>query len=238
MIVTIMQPAYLPWLGFFDRTVLSDVLVLLDHIQMEKNTKTSFVNRNKVRTPQGGFWLTVPILSKGKCGNMYINQMEIAQDKWNVKHWKTIQNIYSKAPFFKDHRDFFEFFYAQNYTMLHEMLDVQLNYLINQLDIKTKIVKSSELNVPGEKEELILNLCKSLNATDYISGPLGRNYLNTEKFAEENINVIYHDYKHPQYKQMLPGFEPYMSVIDLLFNHGKDSLPILTTDLKLYTANV
>jgi len=226
MTVSINQPAYLPWLGYFDRIYKSDIYVVLDSVQFEKNSVT---NRNKIRTKDGWAWLTVPLHTKGKFGDLSINKIEIFnQTNWQKKHWEQIKQNYSKAPYFKDHRSFFESLYSKQWETLQQINTHILDYLINELGIKTKIMYASLLNIEGTKAELVLNICKHLNATSYLSGPFGRDYLDEKIFGQSNIKIQYHDYNHPQYQQNFPNFEPYMSTIDLLFNYGKKSIDILS----------
>jgi hypothetical protein len=228
MIVTIMQPAYLPWLGYFHRIMCADLHVILDHVQIDKNSKTKFANRNKVRTRDNWSWLTVPIKTKGKFGELELNQIEIdIESNWAEKHWNTLRASYGKAPFFKEHAAFFEQLYAQKFGSLSELNTEATNYFLKTFGINTASVYSSALDVRSQKDDLILDICVALKATKYISGPFGRDYLNTRKFAEAGIEVVYHDYIHPEYQQAFPGFEPYMSTIDLLFNCGSNSVNII-----------
>lgn len=231
MIVSINQPAYLPWLGYFHRIAISNFHIILDHVQFEKN---SFTNRNKVRTKEGWCWLTVPLKTKGRFGNLYINQLEIANDsRFQEKHWATIRFNYAKAPHFAQHAPFFERVYGQRWDNLIVLMRELTNYLLDAFGIKTPLLFSSEMKVEGKKDELILNLCRAVEAKIYISGPLGRNYLREDLFQEAGIKVVYHNYNHPTYPQVYPGFEPYMSAIDLLFNCGPNSLEVLTKDQEL-----
>jgi hypothetical protein len=228
MIVSIMQPAYLPWLGYFHRIEMSDIHIVLDHVQIDRNSKTNFVNRNKVRTKQGWCWLTVPIKTKGKFGQLEINKLEVSDDKdWMDKHWATLMRNYSKALYFEEHKEFFEDCYSSPKSLVVHMNKGITNYLLRQLDIKTEMIRSSEMNPTKRKDDLILELCRKAGATIYVSGPFGRDYLQEEKFRENGIKIIYHEYIHPTYPQTYPGFEPYMSVIDLMFNCGPESLSIL-----------
>jgi len=230
MILSISQPAYLPWLGYFDRISKSDFHIVLDHVCMDKNSKTKFTNRNKVRTAQGWSWLTVPIKSAARSEDIPINRLEISSDaSWTSKHWKTLQANYSKASFFNDYSDFFEYFYKNCEHSLNSLISESTNHLLTSLDIKTECVSSSEFFPQAKKSELILELCKKTGATCYLSGPFGRDYLNAQEFEDAGIELRFHDYSHPQYKQVYEGFEPYMSIIDLLFNHGSKSLEILST---------
>jgi hypothetical protein len=225
MIVSIHQPPYLPWLGYFHRIAISDVHVVLDHVQFEKN---SFINRNKVRTADGWCWLTVPVKTAGKFGNLPIHGVEIANGRpWATSHWGTLRLNYSKATYFSQHSTFFRTLYSRAWTKLAELTAEVNRYLLDAFGITTKIFFSSQLNVSGRKDELILNLCRELGATTYLSGPLGRNYLREELFHRHNIAVQYDDYQPPAYRQAYPGFEPNLAAIDLLFNAGPASSEIL-----------
>jgi len=225
MIVSINQPAYLPWLGYFHRIAVSDAHVVLDHAQFEKN---SFTNRNKIRTAAGWCWLTVPIKTAGKFGDLPINQVGIANEKaWAVKHWQTLRFNYSKAPFFAQHSGFFDGIYARRWDRLADLAGEITRYLLSAFGIRTKLYFSSQMNVSGKKDELVLNLCREIGATEYLSGPLGRNYLREGLFTQHKIAVRYDDYRHPTYPQVYPQFEPYMAAVDLLFNAGPASREIL-----------
>lgn len=229
MIVSINQPAYLPWLGYFHRIAVSDHHVVLDHVQFEKN---SFTNRNKVRTASGWNWLTVPVKTKGSFGDLGISQLEINnQTNWARKHWATMQQNYAKAPFFKKHADFFESVYQQEWSKLNDLCRTLTDYLLMAFDIKTPLSYSSALNPVGAKDDLVLNLCQEYEATTYLSGSLGRQYLDGGKFKQAGIEIVYQDYHHPSYPQVYDdAFEPYMGAIDLLFNCGPESLRVLLED--------
>ncbi|MBV9573584.1 MAG: WbqC family protein [Acidobacteriales bacterium] len=230
MIVSINQPAYLPWLGYFHRIAASDAHVVLDHVQFEKN---SFINRNKIRTPEGWRWLTVPVKTAGKFGDLPINQTEIANDKpWSDGHWQNLRLHYSRAPFFAQHAGFFENIYSRQWEKLADVTREITAYLLNAFEIRTKLYYSSQMNFSGKKDELVLSLCRELNATTYLSGPLGRNYLRQEIFHDAKIAVRFDDYAHPQYAQAYPGFEPNLAAIDLLFNAGPESLTIVSGSQK------
>jgi len=231
MIVSINQPAYIPWLGYFDRICRSDVHIVLDHVQFEKN---SMVNRNKLKTAQGVSLITVPLKTKGKFNELAINTVEINNSQnWRKKHWHTIKFSYAKSLYFAEYKNVFAEIYATDWLHLNDLLKITTKILFELLGIKTKIIYSSEIKSEGKKGELVLNLCKEAGATEYISGPFGRDYLNKQSFAKEAIGIKFHDYQHPEYKQLYSGFEPYMSVIDLIFNHGPRSLEILTSNQSL-----
>jgi len=228
MIVSINQPAYLPYPGYFHRIEVSDIHIVLDHVQFEKNSLT---NRNKIRNKDGWSWLTVPLKTKGKFGNLPINEVEISNTgNWKKKHWNSIKSNYSKAIFFCDHADFFEKIFERDWTKLIDLIKETTDYSLDVFNSKTTIMYSSQMRVKGKKDELVLNLCKEVGADIYLSGIMGKDYLDEEKFIESGIKVYYQNYNFPEYNQVFPGFEPYMSVIDLLFNHGPDSKKIFLKD--------
>lgn len=225
MIVSINQPAYLPWLGYFHRIAVSDVHIVLDHVQFEKN---SFTNRNKIRTREAWCWLTVPVSTAGKFGHLPIREVGIANEKeWAQKHWRTLRLNYAGAPFFDQHALFFEKIYGRRWEKLAELTTEITHYLLEAFGISTKLCFSSQMKVLGKKDELVLNLCREFGAKVYLSGPLGRNYLREDLFKGQGIAVRYDDYQHPTYQQVHGGFEPYMAAIDLLFNAGPASLEMI-----------
>jgi hypothetical protein len=228
MIVSIMQPAYLPWLGYFDRIARSDLHIVLDHVNLDANSKTKFANRNKVRTPQGWGWLTVPLQSKGRHGELFLNQVEVAADTpWRQKHLGALAANYARAPHFAAHREFLAEVYGREWKRLVDLTTATTDYLHRAFGLNCPTRRSSEMGVAGEKDTLILNLCREVGATIYLSGPFGRDYLDAAAFAAAGIELRFHDYPHPEYRQSFPGFEPFMSAVDLLFNHGPASLEIL-----------
>jgi hypothetical protein len=225
-----MQPAYLPWLGYFHRIWLSDIHIVLDHVKIDRNSKTKFANRNKVRTKNGWCWLTVPLKTKSKSDQLEINKLQISNESnWQHKHWQTITHNYVKSKYFEQHRYFFEKIYSSPQNYLIDLIKEITDYLLKQLELKTEILYSSNMDSVGEKDELILNLCKKVGAKKYISGIFGQDYLDKDKFLASNINVEFHNFKHPVYPQQCSRFEPSMSIIDLLFNCGPGSTNIIKT---------
>lgn len=224
MILTAHQPSYLPWLGLFHKIALSDVYIFLDNTQFEKN---SFTNRNKIKTANGPIWLTVPVLAKDHF-NKTTKELEIDNSKdWRASHWKSIYLNYKKAPFFNKYADFFEDVYKKEWQFLSDLNEYMLKWFLNELGIKVKYHKGSELNLKGHKFDLVSDMCKKLGADLYIFGILGRDYAEKERFIKQGIKIYFQDYKHPAYPQSWGGFLPYMSVIDLLFNRGPKSLEVL-----------
>jgi hypothetical protein len=225
MMISIMQPAYLPWLGYFHRVAISDVHVVLDHVQMGDR---SFTNRNRIRTAKGWSWLTVPVETGGQRRALPICELAICGSRdWANKHWKTLTHNYARAPFFHEHQSFFADLYGREWKNLAELLRESTDYLLGAFGIKTPLRFSSQMHTQRKKNELIVELCRRVQARVYISGPLGRDYLQEQDFAAAGIELRYHDYQHPEYRQLHPGFEPFMSAVDLLFNHGPASREIL-----------
>jgi len=235
MIVSIHQPAYLPWLGYFHRIAASDHHIVLDHVQFEKN---SFINRNKVRTTQGWCWLTVPVKTKGRCGHLCIRDIEIDErTHWRSKHWRTIEQSYARASWYETYADELAAIYARNWGSLGELCRHLTGHFLEWLGIGTPISFSSDWAPESTKDELVLELCKKVGATVYYSGALGRNYLDEGRFAREGIRVDYQNYQHPAYPQCQPGlFQSHMGAVDLLMNCGPESLGVLLRDQEAVAA--
>jgi len=225
MIVSIHQPQYLPWLGYFDKIDRSDIFVFLDDVQFKKN---EWQNRNKIKTAKGWQWITVPVIHKFP---QEIRQVEINNNiDWERQHLNSLTINYNKAPYFGDYIDFFETAYGKEWNYLLDLNIYIIENLVKMLGIKTKLVMSSKLRLPGKATEHLVNICKDLKADTYLSGEGACAYLETEKFRKQGIEVIFQDFKHPHYNQLYcqeKGFIENLSIIDLLFNLGKDSISIL-----------
>lgn len=224
MILTIHQPAYLPWLGLIHKIAISDTYVYLDIVQFEKNGNT---NRNKIKMSNGPSWLTVPVFLGGHTKNT-IKDIEIDNTQnWQNKHWNSLYTNYNKAPFFYKYSDFLENTYKQKWRYIAELDEYMLKWILQELNITTAFYKASDLNFEGHKSDLIFDICEKTNADVYISGMFGKDYLDKEKFTKKNIKIYFQDYKHPVYPQLYRDFLPYMSLLDLMFNCGDDSLNML-----------
>lgn len=217
MIVSIHQPAYLPWLGYFDKIMKSDVFVYLDTVQFQKN---SFQNRNKIRTSNSTVWLTVPVITKNILYTTPLHKLPIDnKQNWRKKHLNTIRMNYSKAPYSDRVFPFLEECYSREWVSLSDICFYMLTHFLEQLEIKNKVIKASDLRpFESQKSALLLDICKEFNATTYLSGSVGRNYLDTEIFSKNNVDIVFQDYQHPVYYQVYKGFEPNMPIIDLIMN--------------------
>ena len=224
MILTAHQPVYLPWLGLFHKIALADAFCYFDNVQYQIK---DFNGRNKIKTAQGPIWLTVPVKAKGY-RDKKIQEIEIDNSQnWQEKHFKSIYLSYKKAPFFGNYADFFEDVYKKDWEYLTDLNECMLKWFLEELDIKVEYSKASEQNFEGYKSDLVLNMCKKFKADLYIFGSLGKDYANEENFLKQGVKIYFQDYKHPVYPQLHGKFEPYMSIIDLLFNCGPESKNVL-----------
>lgn len=225
MIITAHQPAYLPWLGLIHKIAISDAYVYLDSVQFEKN---SFTNRNKIKTASGPIWLTVPVFLKDHTAKV-IKDITIDNSKdWRTSHFKSIYFNYKKAPYFKKYAGFFEDTYKKEWNSLADLCDYMLRWFLKELGVKVDYHKASELNFHKHKSDLILEMCKKLEADLYVFGALGKDYAKEEYFTKDDVKIYFQDYNHPKYSQLWgDDFLPYMGIIDLLFNCGDKSLEIL-----------
>jgi hypothetical protein len=225
--IAIAQPTYLPWLGYFDLVDQVDKFVLLDTVQFEKQ---SWQQRNRIKTPTGLQWLTVPVVFRGRLGQSIVD-VEIREAEFWRDHLRAIELNYRRSPFFD------RYFPALNELLRTaspgpRLADVTISlfrWLLETLGVTTPILRSSELAVSGKRTQLLAEICGLLGATTYIS-PLGSAvYLLNELpiLTDRGIDVVFQHYEHPQYRQMFPPFEAQASVLDLLFNEGENSLSII-----------
>lgn len=219
--VAIVQSNYIPWKGYFDLINSVDEFILFDDMQY---TRRDWRNRNKIKTAKGLIWLTIPVQVKGKYYQK-IKDTEISDVEWGRQHWKTITFNYNRARYFQDYKHIFEPLYLN----CQEKYLSRINYLFivnicKILGINTKISWSMDYNIVEGKTERLISLCKQAQATEYISGPAAKNYINEDLFKQENIKLSYIDYSnYPEYHQLYPPFEHGVSVIDLIFNEGENA---------------
>lgn len=218
MIVSAHQPNYLPYLGFFDKMIQSDVFVIQDSFQFERH---DFQNRNRIKTNNGVQWLTVPVEHCGR--DTCMNEVSIAKlpgQLWAKKHWNALKYNYMKAPHWEEYSEVFEQAYQQNWTKLIDLNMHLIKILMKLLKIETPLVMSSSLRASGQKTERLLAQCKEIGASIYLSGIGGRSYLDVQHMEEEGMKVIFQDFQHPVYPQLQGEFVPNLSVVDYLFCTG------------------
>lgn len=215
--VAIIQSNYIPWKGYFDIINNADVFVFFDDVQM---TKRDWRSRNKIKTAKGTEWLTVPFYG-GR--NQLISNVTIVQDDWQKKHLRTLQHNYQKSPFFQDCYALLAWLYKQPHKNLSEFNQATTIKICEILGIQCEFVHSADLQSSGKKDDRLIDICKKLKATAYISGPMAKNYIVEDKFMEAGIELIYTNYIYPEYPQLYPPFDHYVTILDLLFNCGPDA---------------
>jgi len=221
-----MQPTYLPWIGYFSLIDQSDVFVFLDNVEFSKQ---SWQQRNRIKTANGAQWLTVPVMHKDS--NMYLNNVRIKNNSNYVKkHIKSIKQNYQKTPYFDKYFDDLSKIISNANNFLIELNIELIKWICSCLKINTKFIRSSSIrfNEQDEKVEKLVEICKKVNADQYLSPEGSKEYIDENNiFEKNNIMLVYHFYKHPRYKQLYGEFIPYMSCIDLLFNEGEESLKLI-----------
>jgi len=225
MIVSIHQPQYLPYIGYIYKILKSDVFVFLDDAQYKKN---EWQNRNRIKGPNGLIWLTVPV--SFNFGNK-INEAKIVQDNWSKKHLNSIKSAYSKSKYFKDFFPLIESFLSKDYENLSVLNIACVKMILEYLGVKKEIVISSTLGVNKTRTERLIEIVKKLNGDIYLSGDGGHGYLDEELFEKNNIKLFYLNYKTISYAQLWGDFVENLSVIDIIFNEGRENtLRILNYD--------
>lgn len=221
------QANYIPWLGYFYKMEMSDVFVYLDVVQYPRGK--NFSARNKIKTPAGSQFLTIPVsMPKGQDRKVLYTEVRFADPVWKNKHKKSLTFNYRHAPYFAE---IFEL-YTQQIDQSDNLLELNINLLeaiSEYMDIHCKRVRLSQiLSRFGKKTDLIIDICKKLDADAYLSGTGGGTEYNDEKKLNENgIELRYSRFTHPVYQQQYGEFEASLSIIDLLFNHGPESKKIL-----------
>jgi hypothetical protein len=223
LIVAVHQPQYLPWLGYFDKMRIADVFCYLDNVQYKKN---EWQNRNRIKTAHSRQWLTVPV--RYRFGQK-INEVEINNNqKWHKKHLQAIITNYSKAPYFKDYITQFEDCFSRNWELLSDLNVFLIELLRELLDLHHKpTVLASSLTLRDEPTDRLIDICKAMGADAYLSGQDGGKYMNLDRFKENGISLVIQEFEHPVYPQLFNQFESHMSVVDLLFNCGPESMEII-----------
>ena len=219
--VAILQSNYIPWKGYFDLINLVDEFILYDDMQY---TRRDWRNRNVIKTRTGLQWLTIPVAVKGKYFQK-IKDTTISNPSWGREHWSTIVHNYSKAKYFSAYKDLFEKLYLDSLEPFLSQINYQfLKAICEALGIDTEISWSMDYNSVSGKTERLVDLCKQAGATEYISGPAAKDYLDEGLFGAEGITVRYMDYaSYPEYTQLSTPFEHHVSIIDLIFNEGPDA---------------
>lgn len=222
MIVSVHQPQYLPWLGYFEKIDQADVFVLLDTVQYKKN---EWQNRNKIKTAAGWQWITVPVTYRFP---QLIRDVCIENNGWQRRHKQALLTNYRKAPYWKNMEESFEELFTEEWDSLAKLNIYTVRKLAEILGIATPLYVASELgDFPDDPDERLISLVRYFGGDTYLAGSGGRNYMQMDAYTHSGIEVIFQKYVHPVYTQLFGEFEPFMSTIDVLFNCGRESLRIL-----------
>jgi hypothetical protein len=223
--VAIMQPTYLPWIGYFSLIDQVDIFVFLDKVQFDKR---SWQQRNRIKTAQGELFLSVPVQTKGKPFQKICDVLLDKTQHYPSKHLKAIENSYSKARYYAEYWSEMVEVFNRDYKYLSDLNIALIQWFVEKLGIEVTFVKSRNLKSEGTKVELLVRICHEVGAGQYVS-PLGsKGYIDKNNiFRQEKIDLSYQNYTHPEYTQLHKQFVPYMSMVDLLMNEGRKSLEIM-----------
>jgi len=219
----ILQPSYIPWRGHFDQINKADLFIFYDDVQYDKH---GWRNRNRIKTRQGGLWLTIPVHSKGVVvEDIPINQIEIAWEQpWSDRHWRAIQQNYSKAPYFKMYAPWLEEVFQRRPARLADFTIPLMIEIAQKLGIcQTRFLRSSELQSSGSKTDRLISILTQVGVDHYISGPSASNYIENEKFQAAGIRLEYMEYHYPEYSQLYPPYDPFVTTLDLMFMTGPEA---------------
>lgn len=223
--LVVLQPGYLPWLGYFDLLKKADVFVHYDDVQFDKH---GWRNRNRVKGPKGAVWLTVPVLHSGRSGQSILEVEIDDRQNWRRRHLSTVGQLYARAPFvdvmLPRLRDILE----RPWPRLVDLDLAIIDWLAAVLGITAPRYRASELGIGGDRNARLLNLCRHFGATRYLSGNAARDYLDVALFTAAGVDVSWHDYAHPNYSQLHGTFVPYLSVLDLILNMGNEARGVLS----------
>ncbi|MFN7405986.1 MAG: WbqC family protein [Cyclobacteriaceae bacterium] len=226
--VAIVQSNYIPWKGYFDLINLADAFVFLDRVQY---TRRDWRNRNRIKTSQGLQWLTIPVDVKGRF-EIPISEVRVADNQWASHHLKTLQHAYSKAAAYREVVDEVSAWYDIQLTELSKVNQAFVRNIMNYIEIQTPIYQDHDFPPDADKSGRLLSICEQLNASCYLSGPAAQSYLDVDSFRRSGISVRWMDYTgYRPYPQLYGEFVHEVSILDLIFNTGKESIHYLKTKI-------
>ncbi|MCP4448981.1 MAG: WbqC family protein [Myxococcales bacterium] len=236
MKIAVMQPTYLPWIGYFDLIDRVDAFVLLDDVEFSRQ---SWQQRNRIKGAQGLQWLTVPVRCSGR-SKQTLSSVEVADTRFARKHLKSIEQHYRKSACYATYADEIEKILcdSNSHRMLSTLNSSIIYWLASSLGIPTKILRSSELQLSGTRGARVADICSVLGATSYVSPMGAAQYLSEDigAFQEHGVDVVFHDYEHPSYTQLYGDFVPFAAAVDLLFNEGTESKEILRSGFRSFAS--
>ena len=218
--VVVLQPGYLPWLGFFDQLRRADVFVYYDDVQYDKH---GWRNRNRIKTQTGPTWLTVPVRHSGQGFQRTLDVEIDSRTPWQRKHVASIRQAYARAPFCDRYLPALEEVLERKWERLVDLDIACVDVLAQWLGLQPRIERSSTLGIEGERSERLLNICQHFGASTYVSGDSAQGYLDVALFERHGITVEWQRFVHPIHPQLHGEFVPFLSALDLLFNCGEEA---------------
>jgi hypothetical protein len=218
--VAVIQSNYIPWKGYFD--IIHDVELFIFHDDLQY-TKNDWRNRNKIKTPAGADWLTIPV---GTSEHRLICEVEIKDAAWQKKHWSLLRTHYARAPHFARYTELLSDIYLGRQWRNLSELNQHLIKTISRdlLGITTEFQDSRDLRPEGTKQDRLLDLLAKAGADYYLSGPAAKDYIEADRFAAAGIELAWKSYAgYPEYPQLFPPFEHAVSILDLLLNVGPEA---------------
>lgn len=215
--VAVLQSDYIPWKGYFDIIHDVDLFIFYDDVQFTKN---DWRNRNRIKTPSGSRWLSIPVGSKI---HRFIYEADIKDPIWGKRHWDIIFQSYRRSKYFKIYSSFFQHVYLDlTWGNISDLNQFMIKNIAREfLGITTQFDDSRLYTVSGCKQERLLTLLNKVNATVYVSGPAAKHYIDDKDWSNSGIQLVFKDYSnYPEYPQVYPPFDHFVSIIDLLFNVG------------------
>jgi hypothetical protein len=222
MRVTIHQPQFLPWLGYLDKIDQADLFIMLDTVQFKKN---EWQNRNRIRTAKGWQWLTIPVLQHfgQRIDEVLINPTAA----WKTQHLRALDIHYARAPYRSRYLDQLRELYSAPWTKLSELNQATVQWLLKAYGITTPVRNASDYTARAEPTDRLIDLCRSVGATQYLAGPGAEYYMDKPRFESSGVRLEVQVLQHPIYRQVYEPFEPNLSALDLLLMQGPDALTIL-----------
>ncbi len=213
------QPNYWPYPGLIGKIMKSDRFIYVTKVQYEKK---SWQKRNRIRTKDGWSYIQVPTITKGKFEQKICEVAINNRDNWEEKTLRSISLAYGKAPYYQKYKEFLEDLYHRKWELLWELDIYIMNFILQELEIDTEICYDRDFTFQGKKTEMLVDMCRQLGCDTYLSNLGSAAYVEISEFTKEGFNHRYMDYKGQPYRQQYPGFEPGLSILDMLMNCGKE----------------
>jgi hypothetical protein len=222
--IGILQPSYLPWIGYFEQIQSVDIFVFLDDVQYTRDWR----NRNRIKTSTGPQWLTVPVHASDAGGILPVSHVRICRDRhWPAKHQRALRQHYGACPWFKPYSPGLFALLQQPWSLLCELNIAVIRWMCECFGIATPMARASELRLPADckrgKNEHLIAIMTALGATRFYEGAAGRNYIDAGLFASHGLEVVFQNHIPRPYPQRYGSFVSHLSAIDLLFNCGPEA---------------